>query len=236
MTAAHKNVLLVGVEREVVERVVPLLRRREIDVLSTRASPAVLNLVRDTPFDLLVVRYPLERMGLEELLAQVRATHSSCREAGMVLVAEESRMDEAMRFEGSGVNRVMADRWTDAHLWQTLADLLHVAPRVAIRILAHLDMRLGMERREDLARSVNLSASGVLLESPSPPRPGTALRLTFRLPQEIRPVRGSAEVVRRAEGNREGVDGFAVRFLNLEDDGASRIEAWIAGSRKGDAA
>ncbi len=231
MTVARKNVLLVGVDREVVERVVPLLKRQEIDVLSTAPSPAVLNLLRDTPFDLLVVRYPLDRPPLDELLAQVRAPESSCREAGIILVADDSRMDEAMRFEGAGVNRVMADRWTGAHLWQALADLLEVAPRVAVRTLAHVDIQLGGDRKEDLARSVNLSASGVLLESPTRLRPGTPVRLTFRLPQEIRPVRGVGEVVRNAQSEREGVDGFAVRFLALEDNGAWRVQKWVVGSR-----
>ncbi|HHQ47328.1 MAG TPA: hypothetical protein ENK19_00395 [Acidobacteria bacterium] len=228
MTAATKNVLLVGVERNTVERVVPLLNRREIDVLSAPPSRAVLNLLRDTPFDLLIVRYPLDQPGLEELLRQVRAPESFCHNAGVILVSDEARMEEAMRFEGAGVNRVMANRWTGAHLWQTLADLLHVAPRVGVRVLAHLDIELGREREEDVARSVNISASGVLLESPASIRPGTRVRMTFRLPQELRPVSGGGEVVRRSDPDREGVQGFAVRFLNLENDGARRVESWIA--------
>jgi len=231
MTTERRNVLLVGIDREMVERVVPLLRREEIDVLSMAASPGVLHVVRDTPVDVLIVRYPLERPGLEELLAEVRSPESFCRQAGIILVADDARVDEAMRFEGGGVNRVMADRWTGAHLWQALADLLQVAPRVAVRTLAHLDIRLGTERREDLARSINLSASGVLLESPATLRPGTPVRLTFRLPREVRPVRGTGEVVRNARPDREGVDGFAVRFLGLEDDGAWRVQEWIAASR-----
>ena len=228
MTAGTKNVLLVGVDRDTVERVVPLLKRREIDILSAPSSPVVLNLLRDTPFDLLVVRYPLERPGLEELLRQVRGDVSFCRNAGIILVADEERVDEAMAYEGSGVNRVIANRWTGAHLWQALADLLHVAPRIAVRVLAHLDIQLGRDHEEDLARSVNLSASGVLLESPSDIRPGTMVRMTFRLPRELRPVSGGGEVVRRSDPDREGVRGFAVRFLNLEDDGARRLESWIA--------
>jgi hypothetical protein len=211
-----------------VERVVPLLKRREIDILSAPSSPAVLHLLRGTPFDLLIVRYPLEQPGLEELLEQVRAPDSSCRRAGIILVAEEERLGEALSFEGRGVNRVMANRWTDAHLWQALADLLHVAPRVAVRVLAHLDIELGRERAKDVARSINISSTGVLLESPAAVRPGTHVRMTFRLPHELRPVSGGGEVVRRSDPMREGVRGFAVRFLNLEDDGARRLEGWVA--------
>jgi len=236
MTIGRKNVLLVGVDREVVERVVPLLKREEIDVLSMAPSPGVLNFLRDTPLDLLVVRYPLSRPGLEELLAQVRAPESFCREAGIILLADETAMDEAMRFEGFGVNRVMAARWTDAHLWQTLADLLQVAPRVAVRVLTHLDIEVGNEHREDLARSVNLSSSGALLESPARLRPGTPVRVTFRLPEEFRPIRGAAEVVRQTQPQREGVDGFAVRFLSMEEDGGERFRRWIAGVARDPAA
>ncbi|NOZ93543.1 MAG: hypothetical protein GXP47_02235 [Acidobacteria bacterium] len=231
MSAVRKNVLLVGVDREVVERLVPLLKRRDIDVLSTAPSPAVLNLLRDTPFDLLVVHYPLGRPGLEAFLEEVRSPESFCRNAGVILVAEDSQMEEALRFEGAGVNRVMTAQWTGGHLWQALADLLQVAPRVAVRTLAHLDIQLGRGRAEDLARSVNLSATGILLEAPARVRPGTPLRLTFRLPEELRPVRGAGEVVRVTQAEREGVDGFAVRFLNLEADGAERVGEWVAARR-----
>ncbi len=227
METGLRHVLLVGVEREVVERMVPLLRREELQVLSTEAAPAVLNLLRDTPFDLLVVAYPLPELALEELLATVRAPDSPSRRAGVVLLAPEEVLGEALAWEEEGVNRVTAAGWTDAHLWQAVADLLHVAPRRGLRVLVHLDVELDGRSERELSQAVNVSATGMLLEAPTVFRPGTRVRLTFRLPGETRPVTGSAEVVRVTRPDKEGVRGFAVRFLGLEDDGPERVGAWL---------
>jgi len=222
-----RHVLLVGVDRGVAERMVPLLQREELQVLSTDPAPPVLNLLRDTPFDLLVVAYPLSGLDLEELLATVRSPESPSRRAGVVLLAPDDALGEAASWEQEGVNRVTAAGWTDAHLWQAVADLLHVAPRAGLRVLVRLDVEVDGGLEQELSQTVNLSASGMLLEAPSIFRPGTELRFTFRLPGEARPVSGTAEVVRVSRPHKEGVQGFAVRFLGLEDDGAERIAAWF---------
>ncbi len=211
-----------------VERMVPLLQREELQVLSTEPAPAVLNLLRDTPFDLLVVAYPLPELDLQELLATVRSPDSPSRRAGVVLLAPEEALGEAASWEEEGVNRVTAAGWTDAHLWQAVADLLHVAPRAGLRVLVHLGVEMEDGEELELSQAVNVSTSGMLLQAPSVFRPGTRVRLTFRLPGEARPVTGTAEVVRVSRPDREGVQGFAVRFLGLDDDGAERIGAWLA--------
>ena len=233
MEGPGRHVLLVGVERGLVERMVPLLQREELQVLSTEPAPAVLNLLRDTPFDLLVVAYPLSDLDLEELLATVRSPDSPSRRAGVVLLAPEEALGEAVSWEEEGVNRVTAAGWTDAHLWQAVADLLHVAPRAGLRVLVHLDVEMEGSVERELSQAVNVSTSGMLLQSPTVFRPGTQVRITFRLPGEARPVAGTAEVVRISRPDREGVQGFAVRFLGLEDDGAERIAAWLARQEAG---
>jgi hypothetical protein len=57
--------------------------------------------------------------------------------------------------------------------------------------------------------------------------PGSHFDFVFSLPGEPRPLEGTAEVVRRADLDREEVHGIGVRFVHLRHDGRYRLERFI---------
>jgi hypothetical protein len=78
-----------------------------------------------------------------------------------------------------------------------------------------------------LFRTENVSSSGVLLKGIDTLTPGTVFDFAFRLPSEPRPVEGTAEIVRRANLEREGLEGVGARFVDLREDGLYRLERYI---------
>jgi len=227
MVMPQRHVLLVGAPREAVERVAPMLLREEFQVLTASACGTIAELVRDTPFDLIVVMFPLDDVSVEELLEAVRAEGSSCRASGVLLLASAETLDAAARHVDRGANRAVSLDWTAARLWRAFSDLLEVAPRTALRSLVHIDVDLG-EGGEDVCRAVNVSASGMLLEGPGAFRAGSDVHVTFRLPGEARPVSARARVVRTPEPFKERVLGFAVQFIALEEDGDERLATYLS--------
>ena len=228
MVMPRRHVLLVGASREAVERVAPMLLREEFQVLTASACSTVAELVRDTPFDLIVVTFPLNDVSVEVLLDAVRAEGSSCRASGVLLLAGSDNLDAATRHVDRGANRAISVDWTGARLWKAFSDLLEVAPRIALRSFVHVNVDLGEELGEDVCRAVNVSSSGMLLEGPGAFRAGSDVRVTFRLPGEDRPLSARARVVRTSEPFKERVLGFAVQFIALEDDGEQRLAAYLA--------
>ena len=93
--ATPRHVLLVGAPNGGAERVAPLLQRAEFDVHAVRPSEIILDLVMGTPFELLVVGYPLPEIDFIELIRAVRLRESASLHAGLVLLARPGFLEAA---------------------------------------------------------------------------------------------------------------------------------------------
>ena len=223
-----RHVLVVGADDTAVERIAPMLRRAEFEVHTVQASAFVLDLVLGTAFELLIATYPLRgELTIEEFIGAIRHEGSNCRNAGLLLVAEPGSLDEAAGWIDHGANRVIGTEWADARVWQAVGDLLKVAPRVALRALVQIELGAQASQESELLRTENISISGMLLRGGQVLGPGARFDFTLGVPGEGTPIRGSAEVVRRAPefGDREVA--FGVRFVSFSGDGRERLEHYL---------
>jgi hypothetical protein len=109
---------------------------------------------------------------------------------------------------------------------ERLAPLLSVAPRRAARIAVRLEFegQGGLTVESFVATVLNLSESGMLVETKAPLAVGTDVDFRFRLRGGGEPVAGCGVVVREA-----GTGRYGVRFYGLEGDGRERVRAFVAG-------
>ena len=226
----HGDVLLIGHESPVLEAVVPLLRRSEFAVHRSPADPGCVELFQATPFHLLVMEHPVTGISTEEVVAALRSTQSASRNAGLVVVVPDEEMESLRHLLGRGVNRLV--RLSDAaELMMAVADLLAVAPRKSLRAVVQLEVSLAGQRNRTLVQTVNLSRTGMLIRGGGRHfTVGSTIRFELLLPGQPSPIRGTAEVVRLAEWRREHVDGFGVRFQNLDGDGEPRLDQYLTGN------
>ena len=222
-----RHVLLVGAPNGGAERVAPLLQRAEFDVHAARPSEIILDLVMGTPFELLVVGYPLPEIDLIELIRAVRLRESASLHAGLVLLARPGFLEAAQALLPVGANRAVSLGWPDSRLWRAIDDLVDVAPRARLQstLVADVELHGGCDRV--LYETVNVSRTGVLVLGEQLFAPGTPFEFAFELPAEPRPVEGTAEVVRRSNGGRERLRGLGARFLTLRDDGGARVQQYV---------
>ncbi len=228
----QRHVLLVGVQRSAVEHLVPLLQREEIEVISVDADPAVVEITRITPFELVMLRFPAEGVDTAAFLEVLRDQASASRRAGVLLLADEAHLEGAASFLDHGANRVVSATWSDARIWRAVADLLDVAPRVALRVPVMVDVNLATEGVPEVCRSVDLSTSGIRLECPNGYPPGTRLQIGLVLPKVGGVVRVQAEVVRRTDPERESVVGFAARFTSMGEEDEERLARFLDLTRR----
>jgi CheY-like chemotaxis protein len=223
----QRHVLLVGAATGGFERFAPMLQRAGFDVHLVKPSDIVLDLVMGTEFDLLVIGYPLPEMDIHQLMYAVRAEGSASHDAGVLLVARPGFLDAAQTLLSLGANRAVGLHWTDSRLWQAVGDLLNVAPRARLRSMLFADVSANGDEDRHLFQTVNVSRTGMLLRGDELFCPGTVFQFAFRLPSEPRPVEGKAEVVRRTDPFREGLQGMGARFVDLEDDGKFRLKQYV---------
>jgi CheY-like chemotaxis protein len=226
MADTRQHVLVVGAKKAGLERVAPMLRRAEFSVHSVEPSPFLLDLVLSTAFELVIVTFPMDTLPLDDLIDTIRDEGSACRDAGLLLLAKEDNLDDAQSIVDLGANRAICCEWSEARLWSSIGDLMEVAPRIFMRVLMHLDIEIKNQRSRAIFQTVNVSASGALLQGSDQLAPGETFEFLFRLPGGGL-VEGSAEVVRQTNPLREGVDGIGTRFTNFRENCKDRLEAHI---------
>jgi CheY-like chemotaxis protein len=222
-----RHVLLVGTAAGGIDRFAPMLQRAGFDVHSVQPSEIVLDLVMGTEFDVLILGYPMPEMDTHQLLYSIRANGSASHDAGVLLLARPGFLEAAHALLSLGANRVVGLDWTESRFWQSVGDLLNVAPRARLKSMFYADVGDADTRDQLLYQTVNVSRTGILLRGADLFTPGTVFDFAFRLPSEPRPVEGRAEVVRRVDPEREGMTGIGARFIALQDDGHFRLKQYV---------
>lgn len=227
MKDRRRHVLLVGLSQEGFDSVTPALHEEAFAVHTVDGSPFVLDLIRGTAFELLVVSYPDEAISIEEIVDAARGPGSLCSSAGLIIVSAPDHVDAAVPWVDRGVNRIVSLDWPRARIWQAVADLLSEYPRVRLTAPIRLDLPRELARDAIMLHTSNVSETGALLTGFRTLPLGTRFQFSLMLPGMDLPVRGSAEVVRRTVVRREGVDGFGVRYLNLQGEGRQALAGFI---------
>jgi len=221
------HVLLVGLSPEALETVAPTLQEDGFSIHTVDASSFVLDLIQGTSFELLVIAFPSEELPIEQVIEAARCPGSLCSNTGLMIFSDPGHLDQAAQWLDHGVNRIVALDWPRARIWQAFSDLLTVAPRIELAAPIQLLLPREMARDAILLKTSNVSATGALLTGFRTLPLGTRFQFVLTLPGTDTPIRGLAEVVRRAEVNREHVEGFGVRYLNLPDESRDALTGFI---------
>jgi len=187
-------------------------------------ATAVLEQIR---FALVVVGYPLSEPPLKALIKSMRWKEAACHRTPLLVVSWPEGLWEAEDYLSRGVNRVLRHDAADRDVKRALDELLAVEPRVRYTTLVKIEVPHGGRVEFKMAQVDNLSTSGMLIRGPEQVQSGMPLPFEMPLSGDPTPIRGMAEVVRSTTREREGVTGFAARFVHLEDDGATRLERFV---------
>lgn len=221
------TILAVITSGDVFEQIVPAMSRSDLTVKRVRSGQQGLTLAHDFVFDLILSQHPIADLDFREFFATVRAEDCASRRSPMLIVTRESGLDHLGEFlDGVGVQAACIDSAPE-QLAKALNELVGLAVRVKSRVLVELRVAAEHTAGSDVYQAVNISESGLLLRSSDPPALGQELPLTLHLPDDQVPIVATAEVVRHAKPEFEGVRGAGFRLLSVEDGGRERLAAYI---------
>jgi hypothetical protein len=221
------QVLVTGVAEELSQRVKAVLRSSDVDVHRAPFDKTVLELVQTTSFDAMVVGFPVSEKALQIFLDSARADGAACRRAGLILIAEPSRVEDAHRLVGKGANRVVTTDRLDTGLPEAIADLGRAAPRLSMRAPAQIKLFADGRPLRVMAQIENLSTSGMLLRGVTQFPVGTTFDFEILAPGESRPICGTAEITRATDPRQETVKGVGVRFVSFVGSDRLRLETYV---------
>jgi CheY-like chemotaxis protein len=223
MVRMKSLVLVAGIGRRPFEALAPVLDRHKLEVVQVAAPENSVELARSERFDLVIFDAEPRQVTLGEVVAMIRDERSESRLTSLLVLAEHRNADAARRLIGRGVNRVMLLDDPPKLIDKEVADLLHIAPRANIRLATRLRTSVADGTEEVLGEVVNLSLSGLLVQTDMLFEMGEQVVVSIYPGDRDDPVVAKAEVTRRALSERGGVDGFGFRFLSLAADGELRI-------------
>jgi hypothetical protein len=224
----ESRALLISADPSRAERFVPILVHAGLEVHQVAHVAQAERLVRQEAFRLVVLVEPVPSIGV--LLEKVRGAESRCRHAGIILAASREELAQAERLPVRPNRVVRIDR-LEVEGRLRVNDLLNVAPRAGVQAWVRLTWRLGERTQHDLAETVNLSTTGMLLRGCGTIPVGSKLKLEIIQAADQPPISGTAEVVRHARKHRDAAAAVALRFLRLEGDGRARLARLVARSK-----
>jgi DNA-binding NarL/FixJ family response regulator len=218
VTEKKSKVLLAGIGRGPFEAIAPVLERQRLEIVRVESPEVAVEMALSEIVDLIIFDAEPNEMSLDEVVAKLRGEGSASAKSSLLVMAEPGTDEYARELIGNGVNRVMLLDDPEDLIEQQVADLLHVAPRAAVRFATRLYTSLDNGTEEVFGQTANLSVSGMLVQTPTLLEPGQKVVFEILIEDREGAVIGDAEIVRRASKDREGLDGIGVRFLGFRDD------------------
>jgi DNA-binding NarL/FixJ family response regulator len=218
-------VLLAGVPRSSFDELAPVLDRHKVYVVQVTSAEDAMKYAHSDRVDLIILGVGPDEMSLEEVVQIIRSDASASSKASILVLAKPGSEDEARQLIGQGVNRVMLTVDAPKLIALQVAELLEIPPRATLRLDTRMLVELDDGFEEELGAVVNVSAAGLLLETDADLEPGQHLVLSIDVGPEEEPVAAKAEVVRRSDPGREGIEGVGIRFLSFAGDSRKRLEA-----------
>ena len=225
MSQKRPLVLLAGIARSSFEELAPVLDRHRLTVVQVTSAEDSVKFAHSDRVELVIIEAEPTTMSLEDVVRTIRSEASASRDASLLVLARPGNEDEARQLIGRGVNKVMLAVDPPKFIAHQVADLLDIAPRSTLRLTTRMLVEVADGSEEALGAVVNMSAAGLLLETDAEFEPGQHLILSIDIDPEDEPVSGKAEVMRKADPDRDGVEGIGVRFLTFEGNGRERLEA-----------
>ncbi len=219
--------LLAGIGRGPFIAIAPVLERRGLEIKRTAGLEEAIDLAVHRRFDLVVFDAEPDHMTMEEIVDRLRDRASASCDSSVLVMAAPDSVEAATELIGRGVNRVLSIVTAEEVIERHVADLLSVAPRVAVRCTTRLTTFVKSGGKETIGCTVNVSASGMLIETAAEVAIGTELTFNVQVTDGVT-VKGTAVVVRRAESEREGVHGIAVQIVDFTGSADERYAALLA--------
>ena len=218
-------VLVAGVRRSSVGELAPVLDRQKLTVVQVTSYEDAVMYANAARVELVILGIEPTTMSLEEVIRTIRSQSSASRMASLLVLAQPGNEDNARQLIGHGVNRVMLTVDPPKFIALQVAELLAIPPRATLRLSTRMLVEVEDGFAEALGAVVNISAAGLLLETEADLEPGQHVIISIDIGPQLEPVAAKAEIVRKADPERESIEGIGAQFLSFAGDSQKQLEA-----------
>jgi response regulator RpfG family c-di-GMP phosphodiesterase len=224
MTTEPGRILLVDQSRGALLFQETILRRREAVISTALAGSEGLRKAREEQPQLIMFGYDLFDMSAPEFCREIRADERT-RAISLLLVCERDDSQQQELCLAAGANDVIYRPLQRHDLDAKITRLTTIPTRRTLRTLTRIEVSLEKNGRFLIGRSLNISATGMLLELDRVLPGEGRLRLHFYLPGESTPMEIQAEVLRSEFIGT--MAKYGLQFVAVNEEERERIEKFV---------
>jgi response regulator RpfG family c-di-GMP phosphodiesterase len=224
MSAGPGRILLVDHSRGALLFQETILRRRDMLIMTALAGSEGLVKARSEQPHLIIFGYDLFDMSAPEFCREVRAD-ALTRPISLLLVCDREHGDHGELCLSAGCNDVIFRPLQKPELDQKVERLTSIPVRRQLRTITKIEVSLEKNGRFVLGRSINISATGMLIEVDRMLPQDGPVRLHFYLPADPKPLQIMAEVL-RAEFSGS-MSKYGMRFVEPTGEDRERIGRYV---------
>jgi CheY-like chemotaxis protein len=222
-----KRVLIVDDSPGGLAQLRDILAQPHLTVIEASSGRQALDIHRREPVDLIIMDVQMAGLDGAQVTRTIRGD-TSMRAVSILLFADSPRVGLRERCFTSGANDFIEKPFTSTELMSRVWPLINVAPRKHTALLAHVIVEgAGPAIEPFVARIVNLSTSGLLLEADVPLDEGRAVRVKFFVPGSSAQVTATATITRRTKLG--GAVRWGVRFTTLDQTTRQILRDYVGG-------
>src|SRR5581483_2099739 len=201
-----------------------ILRRRDAVITTALAGTEGLQKARTELPQLIMFAFDLFDMSAPEFCREIRNDERT-RSISLLLVCDREKGEQEDLCFAAGCNDVIYRPLQRAELDAKVTRLTTIPTRRDLRTLTRIEVSLEKNGRFLIGRSLNISATGMLLELDRVLPGDGNLRLHFYLPGEPSPMQIDAEVLRAEFVGT--MAKYGLRFQELGEEERERIEKFV---------
>jgi response regulator RpfG family c-di-GMP phosphodiesterase len=201
-----------------------ILRRRDMLIMTALAGSEGLIKARAEKPNLIIFAYDLFDMTAPEFCREIRS-HDTTRAISLLLVCDREHHEHGDLCLSAGCNDVIFRPLHKPELDEKVERLTSIPVRRQLRTITKIEVSLEKNGRFVLGRSINISATGMLIEVDRMLPQEGPMRLHFYLPADPKPLQVMAEVL-RAEFSGS-MSKYGMRFVDPTEDDRERISRFV---------
>lgn len=228
MTAKPKaelgRILLVDHSRGSLAFQETILRRRGVSITTALAGSEGLQKAKIDAPNLIIFSYDLFDMTAPEFCREIRGDEET-RNISLLLVCDRDALSESELCMSAGCNDVIYRPLQRRDLDEKVERLTSIPVRRQLRTITKIEVSMEKNGRFVLGRSLNISATGMLIEVDRVLPGEENVRLHFFLPGDPKPLQIQAEIL-RAEFSGT-MAKYGLKFVNPNAEERERIEHFV---------
>jgi CheY-like chemotaxis protein len=196
-----------------------------LTVFEANSGRQAIEVHRRERVDLIIMDLQMPGMDGEQVTRTIRADRAR-RAVSILLFSDSVRPGLRERCLAAGANDFVSKPFMKMDLLKRVGALMNVAVRKQTALLAHVKVEdTGPAVEPFVARIVNVSTSGLLLEANVPLARGRHVRVKFFVPGAAAQLSLTATVARRADAG--GAVRWGVRFTTLDDSARQILRDYV---------